>query len=298
MRPKSLPSAGKNRPGRLRLESLESRLCLSVSVSSLAVQGGRELRIVGNAAADTINITDQGNGHIDVTNATGALLGSADNVKLIQVDGKGGKDVVNYTLANTLTKTEKVILDLGDGADQANIDLTKGVNGANLRLEVDGGDGADTIAVSLGSLSAAKAHVTLVGGAGADNITVNGTDANVDATSLLALSLQGGAGADTLTSNLNGQVLGKLNFNALGNKGIDTLLANISADSGSTGTVRAVERGNKGVDNVTLNVNDNSGGLDGVSTLAALHAKIFDIGAIDDLTHTDNVEVITAKKTA
>jgi hypothetical protein len=298
MRSKSLLNAGKNRGGRLRFESLENRLCLSVSVSSIAIQGGRELRIVDNGAADTINIADQGNGHIDVTNGGGALIGSADNVKSILVEGKGGKDIVNYTLANTLTKTEKVVLNLGDGADQATVDISKGISGANLNLEVNGGDGADTIAVTLGSLTGAKEHVALIGGAGADSITVNGTDANIDATSLLALSIQGGAGADTLTSTFNGQVLGKLNFNALGNQGVDTLLASISADSGSTGTVRAIERGNKGVDSVTLNVNDNSGGLEGISTLTALHAKIFDIGAIDDLTHTDNVEVITAKKTA
>jgi hypothetical protein len=296
MRSKSLLRAGKNRGARLRFESLESRVCLSVSVSSIAIQGGRELHIVGNSAADTINITDQGNGHIDVTDGGGALLGSADGVTLVKLDGKNGKDVVNYSLANTLTNTEKVVLDLGGGADQATVDLTKGISGANLHLEVDGGDGADTIAVNLGSLTAAKEYITLDGGDGADNLTVTGTEANIDAASLLALNIQGGAGADAVTTTFTGQVLGKLNFVAQGNQGVDTLIANISADEGSTGSLRAIEQGNKGVDNVTLNVNDNSGGLDGTSTLSALHAKIFDIGSVDDLTHTDNVTVITAKK--
>ena len=57
--------------------------------------------------------------------------------------------------------------------------------------------------------------------------------------------------------------------------------------------MRAIAAGNKGVDNVTLNAYDTTLVDDSPSTLSALHAKIFDLHAVDDLTHTDNVTVNT-----
>ena len=65
----------------------------------------------------------------------------------------------------------------------------------------------------------------------------------------------------------------------------------ITADSTSTGTVRAVARGGGGVDDVTLNVVDETL-VNEMSSLAALHAKIFDKTGLDTLTQTDNVEVV------
>ena len=90
----------------------ESRVCPSVSVNTIPLQTGNELQIVGDGNADKINIADQGNGHIDVTNGNGKVLGSADNVTLIKLAGKDGQDTINYTLVNTLTNTEKVVLNL------------------------------------------------------------------------------------------------------------------------------------------------------------------------------------------
>jgi hypothetical protein len=295
MRSSRLFSGGRNRVAQLRVECLESRVCPSVSVNTIAIQGGNELQIVGDNNADTINITDQGNGHIDVTNGAGKVLGSADGVTLIKLDGKNGQDTVNYTLANTLTNTEKVVLNLGKKADHATVNLSQGINGANLHLDVEGGAGPDSIGVTLGSLTAAKEHIVLNGGDGADNIAVSGDEANIDAASVLNLGISGGAGADSLTTTFSGQVLGKLNLHTQGNQGADTIVSNVTVDAGSTGIVCAVAAGNKGADDVTLNVNDNSGGDEGTSALSALHAKIFDIGSVDDLTYTDNVTVVTPK---
>ena len=222
----------------------------------------QRIQIVGDNNADKINIVDQGNGHIDVTNGNGKAPGSADGVTLIKLAGKDGADTVNYTLANTLTNTEKVVLNLGAKADHVTVDLSNGER-RNLHLDINGGDGADTIAVTLGSLTAAKEHITIDGGDGKDNVTVTGSEANIDATSVLALNITGGAGADSLTTTYSGQVLGKLNVNTKGQQGADTIATNVTADPGSTGTVRAIAAGNKGVDAVTLNVYDNSGGDEG-----------------------------------
>lgn len=237
MRSKSRQEATKTTGIRLRLESLETRVCPSVSVSTIPIQGGNELLIVGDNNANTIDITDQGDGQIDVVNGKGKSLGSGDGITLVKFEGKDGQDTVNYALANTLTNTERVVLDLGKKADSATVDLSQGISGANLNLKIEGGAGADSIAVTLGSLTAAKEHITLDGGDGADNISVTGTEANVDATSVLALAITGGAGKDTLTTTYSGQVLGKVNLTVDGNQGADTLVSNVTIDPGSTGTV-------------------------------------------------------------
>ena len=275
---------------RPRLESLEGRLCLSVTVSTIALDSGNELRIVGDSGADTVNISDQGNGHIDVTNGKGKVLGSADDVSVIRFNGKDGKDTVSYTLANPLTNTEKLILNLGGGGkNQAAIDLSQGISGADLHVTVNGGSGADTIGATLGSLSSAKLVLDVDGGAGKDAISVTGSGVNISDDSVLKLDLAGGDGADTIATVFDGVILGKLVSTIEGGKGADTVTANITANSTSSGTLKAIERGGKGLDNVTLNVIDDSGDPD--STLAALHATIFDASGLDSLTHTDNVTI-------
>ncbi len=291
MRRNSLRTGRNSNIFRPRLESLEGRLCLSVTVTTIAVDSGNELKIVGDSGADVVNITDQGDGHVDVTNGKGKILGSADNVSVIRFNGKDGKDTVSYALANPLTTTEQVILNLGDGGkDQASIDLSQGVSGANLHLTVNGGAGADTVSATLGSISAGKVILDVNGGDGKDAISVTGSGITISDDSVLRLNLAGDTGADTIATVIDGLVLGKLVYNATGGQGTDTVSANITADSASTGTLRAVERGGPGVDNVTLNVIDNSGGA-GSSTLAALHATIFDESGLDTLTHTDNVTI-------
>src|SRR5262245_31949882 len=98
---------------RPRLENLEGRLCLSVTVASVEKPNGTELRITGDAAANNIKIIDQGNGHVDVTNGNGKLLGSADDVRAIRLEAKGGADSISYALVNPLTHVQSLFLDLG-----------------------------------------------------------------------------------------------------------------------------------------------------------------------------------------
>jgi hypothetical protein len=278
-----------------RFEALEGRLCLSVTVTTLPADGGgRELKIVGNGAADTVTITDSGNGHVEVTGAGGNLIGASDNVSVIRFNGKTGADTVNYNLANPLAHKESVFFELGSRADNVSIDLSQGINGKNLDFEVDGGDGKDTISAILGSVTNAKVDLDIDGGAGADSISVSGTGVNVDANSVLRVTLLGSEGKDAISADIAGQILGKLVYNANGGPGIDTVTTNLTADPLSTGTLKATERGGGGGDTVTLNVIDNSGGSD-PSTLAALDATLFDYDQLDTLTHTDNVVVVTTK---
>ena len=57
---------------RTRMEVLEDRRCLAVSVVSV----GNELRITGNGDDDTINISDSGDGAITVTDGGGTAIGT------------------------------------------------------------------------------------------------------------------------------------------------------------------------------------------------------------------------------
>lgn len=275
------------------VESLEDRLCLSATVVSKPIAIGIELRIVGDKAPDVIQIVDQGNGHIDVRDVAGALLGAADNVSVVRLNGKGGQDDIRYTLANPLAHSQQLFFELGAAKDKVALDLSAGIVGANLKVNVDAGAGADDISAVIGNLSAAKAHLNIAGGDGSDAISVTGSSLAISADSVLALALAGDEGKDAITTTLAGQILGKVKVETLGGKGVDTIVTNITAEPESVGKLRALARGGKGVDNVTVNVIDDSGVES--STLAALHAKIFDASETDTLAYTDNVIVVGKK---
>ncbi|MBI2826142.1 MAG: hypothetical protein HYX69_15795 [Planctomycetia bacterium] len=277
-----------------QLEALEDRLCLSVTVTSVAVANGNELRITGDSAADTVNIADAGNGHIEVTDASGTLLGSADNVTRVKVNTKGGEDVVNYALTGPLTNSESVTIYLGTGeGDSANIDLSQGVTGANLRMYVEGSAAADTIAATLGPLSDARVGLTIDGRAGDDNISVTSAAADIQEDASLRVQLLGGRGDDNITTTFDGELLGDFRYAVNGGQGADTIASDLTVASGSTGRLSASAAGGAGVDTVTLNVNDNSADDNGDSGLDRLHAVIFDPDESDILTHTDNVTEVT-----
>ncbi len=273
-----------------RFESLEERQCLSVSVTSIATENGVRLKIDGDAKDNTIHVVSQGDGHVAVTNGAGKLLAAADNVTKIQANLKGGADTFSYKLENTLTHKQVVFLELGAGADQASFDLAAGVSGANLKIEVDGGAGADTISSTIGDLAAAQVALFFNGGAGADTISLDGVGATISSDSRLRAKLFGEAGKDTLTANFEGRIDGILNIQNDGGKGVDNVVTNITATTESAGTLRAKASGRQGVDEVTLNVVDNSG--EEASLLAELRAKLIDRTGKDLVSHTDNVQFI------
>lgn len=276
---------------RAGLESLESRQCLSVSVTSIATEDGTRLKIEGDANANTINVVDRGDGHISVTNGVGKLLASADNVSVIRADLKGGKDVFNYLLENPLTHQQSVFLELGAGADAAIFDYAAGVTGAKLKVEVNGGAGADSISATIGDLATAQAVLLLSGGEGADEISVVGEGSKISADSRLRAQIFGEEGKDSLTATFNGKIQGILNLATDGGKGIDKVVTNITATEDSNGILRAKSSGRKGIDDVTLNVIDNSAAE--ASLLAELSAKLIDRPGTDTVAYTSNVTFVT-----
>jgi hypothetical protein len=271
---------------RPRVEALEGRLCLSVTVSTVEFHGETALKIVGDGSANTVTITDQGNGTVEVNDGTTTT--TENNISAIKFYGRNGTDTVNYTLAGALASDQKLYIDLGSGGDgAANLDLTAGLN-ADFDAYVEGSRHDDTMSALLGPMVNSHSKVKFEGGSGDDDLSVTGAAAaTLDAGSQLRLYLDGDSGDDSITTDLAGSIAGRLSLKVDGGRGVDTILSDIDVSTASTGRINAKVEGGRGIDDVTLNINGDD------SALAALDAAIRDIGGDDNVTSTANVEVIT-----
>lgn len=295
MRFGSLSGPGKKRTFQPRFETLEDRYCPSVSVITAPLHVGNELRITGDAGPDTIKIVDNGAGHIDVLGANGHSLGSANNVTSLKLNSGGGPDNISYQLSHPLTVNEAMLFTLGDGATNAlKLDFSAGIQGANLLVGVMGGAGADTIKVTLGSISTAYVNLFVSGGAGNDSITVADGAADIPRGSSVRVDLSGGAGNDNLSAAFSGSIFGSLMVNAYGGAGNDAVNVNVMVEEGSTGKVQALVDGGKGHDDLTLYMDDYSGDSHDVSALSLLRATIRQPrGAHNSVASTPNVTIVT-----
>jgi hypothetical protein len=243
---RSVYRAGRRRAAsgfRARFEDLEQRQCLSVTVSTVDVEGGTELVIIGNGDDDTINIADSGAGHVDVTDGGGGALGSADNVVRIKLASDGGNDTVNYALTAPLDHDQSLHFHLGQGNDQATIDLSAGVADAKLRVHVDAGAGDDTVAASVGTLSSADVDIHMNGHLGNDNLSINGApappppaptvsegeeDDPEEDESSLDVRFLAGPGDDTLAATIDAALADEVKIDFNGHSGDDTLSATVT----------------------------------------------------------------------
>src|SRR5688572_9723421 len=108
-----------------RLEALESRWAPAVAVTN---PGGNHIHIIGNAAADTVTVTQDDAAdritvaHDGVTNT----FASSRNVAFLIVLGEGN-DTLNFRLASDFTRAKSVSIYLdnqngtGAGADTADL---------------------------------------------------------------------------------------------------------------------------------------------------------------------------------
>ena len=105
------------------LERLEDRLLLAVSVTSTP-QG--LLKIVGNGAADVVDVDGTGvAGGVDVF-VNGAFVQTFAGIEQISVAMKGGADVLNLSAIDI---SGHVSIDMGGGADRVDIDNTTTLGG-------------------------------------------------------------------------------------------------------------------------------------------------------------------------
>jgi len=288
-----------------QLEALEDRNCPSF----IGVRGNT-LLIMGDPTADTVSITDNGNGTItgtiDGQSATGTTINH------VVVHTRGGDDTLTYTLTSPLTSPLHLQIDMGSGNDSATLDFSPGVMDTRLKVDFTGGNGNDTLTTMFGAVTNSKVNFrsnlgkgddtfdnTLLGnivgdsavrflvqgGKGADTLGFHAANTNIDAGAKLDVNLFGGKGNDTINVDYQGVLNGKLRLNADGGPGDDTITANLTLNAGSTGELRGHMRGGPGNDTLTFNVIDNSGGM------ADVDAFVSGGPGMDTITNTPNVKV-------
>jgi hypothetical protein len=227
-----------NKPGFApRCERLEGRECPAAQV----FQFGSFLLVVGDAAANTVAITDLGGGRLTVA-ADGKTSVRTDVRSVLVVTGAGDDSVTYNVFAGTaanLTGVRLVSVVAGAGNDSVSLDgsaLNK-----SLTFGVNGGSGDDDISVSLQGVALGN--------------SVN-------------LFLSGASGNDSVDVSADGEIDGLLNVRVNGGVGVDTLSADIDASAGSTGQVVGILAGSFGND--TLNMSVTGAGLGGLTSLTAI----------------------------
>lgn len=337
---------------RLAVEGLESRALMSATVSLV----GHTLTITGDNGVDTVSVTfrdtvddiEVDSNPLTFTLPNGRTVTkfqadhfSSSQVRNINIDLKGGDDNLSMSLGNvyapevglngdsamTLFDAKTMVINLGDGNDEADLHFGGSVAGfanryiaANLNITVNAGAGNDTVNANFGELqhgtltykanlgagddhgfagvwgsidAGTAAHINLQGQDGNDTLGTFETYAsnydtvNIAAGALLDISVSGGAGNDSLGLTYGGNVLGKLKIREDGGDGSDTIGGDIHLAGVSTGVVDVVYTGDNGTDYMSME-------LYGAAT--STRALIDGGGGIDWATGVGNVQIIHANE--
>lgn len=225
-----------------RLEALGDRVCPAAT----ATQIGHTLVILGDAEADAVFVTIQGDGSVTPSGTTPSI--SFRDITHVVVKGRGGNDDITIEMGSgTLSRPLTVQLDLGAGDNSAAVELadfrspvtgqTLPVNiRADLRLFVQAGGGTDGAVVRLGNVVGARADVRARLGAGDDTFdgfVIHGIapDAATQKGGLEVWDVRGGVGDDSLnlyTAAINLGDRSRLVANLRGEAGDDTVAADMN----------------------------------------------------------------------
>ncbi|WP_136987751.1 hypothetical protein [Synechococcus sp. UW69] len=141
------------------------------------------------------------------------------------------------------------------GADNDTIQFNLASGGQISAAQIDGGDGADVVGITMSNASdfiRTNSGVEFNGGSGADTITLTALTGSNAAARIL-----GGSGADVISGSfIEGSAV---TFTAQGGAGADTLNFVATGDTGSTVSFSAgVIRGDAGADSINLVITGNS----------------------------------------
>lgn len=240
-----------------RLETLEGR-ALPAGVSQI----GSIVYVVGTVGPDRVQITDDGGGSPGSVRVAfnGRGFSSVRPVTEVRVRTVAGADTIAYTQTAVMRMSR--------------------------RLDVDAGDGADAVAVSLagGTQTGVFEDIAVVGNAGNDTITLSAPNVNVAPGSWLRWFLQGLDDADHISSSYSGRVDGQLLTLAEGNHGADVETAVYAIRAGSTGFVAAHMTGGTNFDHMLLLVRKQG------PSAATIDARADGEDLLDWLTRTPNVQ--------
>jgi Ca2+-binding RTX toxin-like protein len=263
-------SAKKRTWAKLRLEELERRDLLTVSVSGLGDPSGI-LTFTGDDASDRVEIVDTGlagAGQLRYRINGGAWVTSPNEVWRVALNLGGGNDTVDYNIGRSFDAIRpgglgtvvngkvaglyrEIEANLGDGDDTFNATVHGNVVGPNgMRILANGQRGNDRITATLNGdvRGSASMGFSFQGGdidqggdpsrVGVDFITVNlSNDVDVDSSSLIWINMWGGGGNDNQQIHYQGELDGKLLLHSEGGAGDDWLVADLALDAGSQGSV-------------------------------------------------------------
>jgi hypothetical protein len=124
--------------------------------------------------------------------------------------------------------------------------LSPGAADARLGVHVDGGAGDDTVAATVGTLTAAEVGIHINGHFGNDTLSINGvplvvpavsssedaeSDDEDDDESSLWVKFMGGPGDDTLTASIDAAIAAEIYLDLKGHWGDDTLSAEVTGSA-------------------------------------------------------------------
>ena len=208
---------------RSHVERLEPRLCLSASVTTQ----NHTLKVSDSNAGDTITVTDDGAGNINVTitNGTTAVAsGSGMGIRDVRISATGGGDTVDYlygvpSVVGTTTSAlkphshssspstnnnESITMDLRGGSNTAALDFSAGISNADLDIDVDTSGGMNNVSEKIGALDQRHLFDNVSGRGGGDtfNATLNG---NLSASRAI-FAIVGKGDGDTLGLSATGDI--------------------------------------------------------------------------------------------
>jgi len=256
------------------VEGLEERRC----PSTVRFNDGT-LVIVGTQNADTVAITDDGQGGLAVTFDNTAGNGDGHNGSGSNGSRSGGSSGSNGsngsddsndgggggggTVTENFTGVERVVFVGLGGDDNFSYTLT-GELTTDREIRANLGAGNDTATLDFAaSVNGAQLDVEVSGGAGDDTVdTTLGAVTDGDVT----LDARLGAGTDDLTVNQTADVTGdsQVELEADGGRGDDVLGFNLAGAIGADADVSIDADGGRGADQVTATY---TGVLDGVLDL-------------------------------
>jgi hypothetical protein len=283
------------------VETLEDRCCPTVSVGIT----GSTLWVLGDNAANTVSIRDDGQGGIAAS--IDGQTGTGSGITRVVILTRGGDDTVNYQLTGNLHTPEALQLDLGNGHDQATLDYSPGVSSGDLRVDIWGGAGGDQVTARFGDITSTVLRFNAHLGRG-DNTFDATLAGNVFGDARVWFNVNGGPGGggagpvspgpgqfpgkfraqararaaighDTLGFHANGVTIDPaalLSVNLAGGPGDDTITFDYQGLVRGALTVRA--DGGAGADAMTANLNVDQG------SRGTVNAKVYGGPGSDTLT--------------
>ncbi len=305
------PHRGLSGRSYLRLEALEDRCCPSgISFNPQL----HTLTLTGDGGNDTFTVRDSGNGTVSATVIDGhghRTTLTRSGVQHIAIQSGNGNDDIRYTLANRLTASEQLSVNLGNGQDTVSLDFSKGVAAPSLSVGVAGGQGSDQVDAVFGAIHNTRLNFATRLGAGPSqynaaidgalsgkahvNLSVHGNTAfdgmdvqahgDIASSAALAITEHGGSGKDTMHADYSGKAGGHLAINLNGGAQFDWIESAVNLAAGSSGWVSDKVLGGPGDDLLILRL------YDAGTHLRSHTAQIDGGGGYNIAVHTPNVRL-------